>query len=182
MVLADDRGDRLGILAHARKLVDNEFTGVELVSVLDLFLGQAPQAGHFAVIVVRMGRAVAGNAPAGLGPAGGVGGMRVHNTSNLIKLLVEPGVGGRVGGRVHSTLHLIAVKVDDDHILRLKIFIGNAAGLDDKDFLLSVDAAYVAPGKCDQAVLGKQHVGLIDFLFQFFQHLMASFSTARHFL
>ena len=106
----------------------------------------------------------------------------MHDPADLIKALVEPCVSGCIGGRVHRTLHLIAVEVNDHHVLRSEFFVRNTARFDDKKPFFPVNAAYVAPRKCDQSILRKKHVGFIDFSLQIFQHLIASLSTFRQLL
>ena len=69
VILAEHCGNRHGILTHTIKLIHDQMSGVFLVGILDLFLGQTPYAGHLAVDIIRMRRAVAGNASARLGPA-----------------------------------------------------------------------------------------------------------------
>ena len=75
--------------------------------------------------------------------------MCVNYSADLLKLLVEPCVSGRIRRRIHCALDLVAVKIDNDHVLGLKVFIRNTAGLDDEELLLSVNAADVAPCKGD---------------------------------
>ena len=52
-----------------------------------------------------------------------------------------------------------AFQVDDDHALRLKFVVGHAAGLDDHQARLAIDAAGVAPGERHQAGLHQVAVG-----------------------
>ena len=73
--------------------------------------------------------------------------MCVHDSADLLKLLVKPRVCRCIGGRVHRALHFVAVKIDDYHILGFEVFIRNSAGLDHKELLLPVDSADVAPFK-----------------------------------
>lgn len=56
----------------------------------------------------------------------------------------------------------------------------HAAGLDDDEALFAVDAADVAPGEGDQAVLGEEEVGRKDLFLEFLQHhsLACSFLMA----
>ena len=167
VVFAQHRGYRHRVLAHPQELADDQSSRVPLVILRDLLRVQASEAGHFAVDVVRMGGAVAGNAPACLGPAGGVGGMGVHNAPDLRKRLIELRMGGSVRGGIVAPLHFLAVQVYYNHIFRRQLVIFHPAGLDDKQTALPVNGADIAPGKGHKTVSGQSHIGLTDNFFQF---------------
>ena len=92
------------------------------------------------------------------------------------KPAVQFRVGGGIRGRIQVSFHLVALQVDDNHVLRLQLLIGHAAGLDDKESLLPVDSADISPGKGNQSVFRKLHICLIDDFLQFFKHVIAPFS------
>jgi len=49
MILAQHSGNCLGILAQTLELIDDQMSGIFLVSILDLFLRQAAHAGNRSV-------------------------------------------------------------------------------------------------------------------------------------
>ena len=77
-------------------------------------------------------------------------------------------VGCGVGGGVVFSFYLISVQIHDYHILRGKLVIINAAGLDGKQAAFPVDFTHISPGKGNKAIFGKKHIGFIYSLFQFF--------------
>ena len=97
VVLTEDAGH--GFYVQVFKMIGNETAGVGLV-VFQLGRGQTAQAGNFAVDVVGVGGSVSGDGAPGLGPAGGPGGVGVHDAADLRERPVELAMGGGVGGRV----------------------------------------------------------------------------------
>ena len=75
----------------------------------------------------------------------------------------------RVARRVEVALyHLACLQVDDDHVFGLHLIVADAAGLDDHETFLTVDARHIAPGEDDQSLLDQVQVSLEYFLFEFF--------------
>ena len=62
---------RLGDGVQGLEALGDDLAGVELVGLLDLFLGEAPHAGDGAIEVVGLRGAVAGDGTTGLGPGHG---------------------------------------------------------------------------------------------------------------
>ena len=97
VVLTEDAGH--GFYVQVFEMAGDETAGVGLV-VLQLGRGQTAQAGDFTVDVVGVGGSVTGDGAPGLGPAGGPGGVGVHDAADLWERPVELAVGGGVGGRI----------------------------------------------------------------------------------
>ena len=129
---------------------------------------QYAQAGNGAVEIIRVGRAVAGDAAAGLGPAGRVRGVGMDHAAYFGESLVDLYMGGGVRGGLIVAFDDIAFQVNNDHIIGGQFVIIHAAGLDGEEAGFPVDLTDIAPGKCDQFMFGKQHIGFIDSFFQFF--------------
>ena len=75
---------------------------------------------------------------------------------------VQRQVGRRVGGRAQLALDDLPVQIHDDHVRGPQLLVGDAARLDDHEPRGAVDAADVAEGQDDQAVLDEVEVGLPD--------------------
>ena len=75
------------------------------------------------------------------------------------------------GARSPSTF--TPVEIDDDHVVRPKPLVGDAARLDREHALRTIDGTGVAEGQIDQAVLRQGQVGLVGFPFQLFVHVEA---------
>ena len=133
-----------------------------LVSLLYLLPRQAPDTGHLAVDIIRVGGPVAGYVPPGLGPARGEGGMGVYYASYGLKLIIQHEMCRGIGGGLVITFDLVAVKIHYHHILRLKLIILDSAWLYHKKSLFPVYAAYVSPRKGHELMLRKQHICLIN--------------------
>ena len=168
VVLAENCGNSSRILSHRLKFVHDQMAGIFLIGLVDLLFGQAAQAGNFSVNIVRMGGSVAGNAPAGLRPAGRIGRMGMNDSSDFRECLIKLHMGRGIGGGVVFSFHLVSVQVNDHHIIRGKLIVVHAAGLDGKQPALPVDLAYISPGKGHKPVFGQKHVGFIDSFFQLF--------------
>ena len=165
MVLAQHGRDIHRVLAL--KGLDDHFARIHLIPFLNLLGGQVPCTWYLPIKVIRMGGAITGKRPSGLGPCSRMRGMGVHDAADLLKCLVQLHMGRRVGGRVHIPFHLIAVQIHYHHIRCLQLIIIHAAGLNDKKALFPVNAADIAPGIGNQPSSGQLHIGLIYNLFQF---------------
>ena len=112
-----------------------------------------------------------GQVDTGLGPCGGVGGVGVYHTADFGKRAVERQMGGSVGGRTERAFdHRTVGQAHHHHVGSLHGVVAYAAGLDDHETFLAVDARYIAPGENHQAVLNQAHVGTKYFFFKFFEH------------
>ena len=170
MAEAQHRGDSLGVQAPLFEGFHNGDAGVQLIVLVQLLLGQVAGAGDAAVEIVGMGGAVAGQIFTGLGPGDSIGAVGMDDTAHLGEGVVEHHVGLGVGGGIQLALHLVALQVHNHHVAGGELIVIHAAGLDDKQALLPVDAGDIAPGIGDQPPFGQLHIGKIYFLFQFFQH------------
>ena len=91
--------------------------------------------------------------------------MGMHNTSNLRKRIVKYHMCGSIGRWIVFTLNFISFKINNNHIFRCQFIIIHTAWFDDKKSLLSVDAADISPGKCNQAIFRQIHVCFVNFFF-----------------
>ena len=137
------------IFAQPCKFTDDQKARVLLVSLLDLLRVQTSETGNFPVKIVRVGRAVTGDAASGLSPAGSVGRMGMYHTANIPVRLVQLHMCSRIGGRIVSALDLIALQIHQYHVFRCQFIIVHAAGLDREDAALPVDLTDVTPCKSD---------------------------------
>ena len=88
MVLAQNGRHCFRILTQTFELVNDQVSGIFLISVLDFFLCQAAHAGNRAIDIICMGGSVAGNVSSRLRPAGGIGRMGMYDTADLRESLV----------------------------------------------------------------------------------------------
>ena len=170
VVAADHAGHMHGVDVSGLEGLHDDHAGVVLVARIDLLGGQAARAGHGAVEVIGVRGAVAGDVAPGLRPAHRVRAVGVHDAAQLGKRLVEHQMGLGVGGGVEVSFDHLAVQGDHDQLAGGQVLIGHAGGLDDHQPLFPVDAGYIAPRIGDKAAAGQFHVGLIDGLFEKFQH------------
>ena len=168
MVFAEYGGNRFYVFSHGFEFIDDEMAGIFLVGIFNLFFGQAAQAGNLSVDIIGMGGSIAGNAPSRLCPAGGIGRVGMYNPSYFRKCLVQLHMGRRIGRGVIFSFHFIPVQIHNHHILRGEAVIVHTAGFDGKKAAFPVDFTHISPGKSNQAVPGKKHIGLIYSFFQFF--------------
>ena len=146
---------------------------VEDVGLFDFVGGEGFGDGDFAVEVVGVGGAEAGNGAAGLGPAGGEFGMGVDYATDLGKFAIEEQMGVEVAGGVEGAFDNDAVEGGDDEIFGGHGGVGDAAGFygDERLGAGAVNAADVAEGvegetaACDfligmedlEAEIGEEH-------------------------
>ena len=142
-----------------------------LISLVDLCRRQVPGAGYRAVKIVRVGSAVGGNIPSGLCPGYGVGTVGVYDAPQSGEGIVERQMGSGVRGGIQAALHLPALQIQHHQVLRAQCVILHPGGLDDKQSPLPVNAADIAPGVGHQPPPWQFHIGLVDLLFQFLQHI-----------
>ena len=153
--------------------------GVGFVVGLNFLGREQARAGHVAIPVIGLGRAVGRRCPSGLRPGRGVEAVRVHDAADLREGAIEHQVRGRVRTGLELALDdLAGLQRHHDLMLRLHAVVGHAGWLDDDEAALAVDPADVAPGLNDQAFRHEIEVGLADFRFEFFEHRQAT-SVAR---
>ena len=98
MVLAQHGRDIHRVLTL--KGLDDYFARIHLIPFFNLLGSQVPCAWYLPVKVIRMGGAITGKRPSGLGPCSRMRGMGVHDAADLRERPVELAMGGGVGGRV----------------------------------------------------------------------------------
>ena len=69
-------------------------------------------------------------------------------------------MGGKIGGGAKIPFHHLAVEVGDHQLVGLHLLVGDTAGLDDDQSVLSVDAADVTEGVEDKAAAHQLEVGI----------------------
>ena len=171
MAVADHGGNGHGIQIPVPEGFNDDGAGALFVILIQLFLGQVPGAGDGTVEIVGMGGAVAGNIPAGLGPGHRVGTVGMDNAPQLGEGLVQLNMGFGIGAGVQGALHHIALQVQDHQHIGCQLLVLHTAGLDDHQTLFPVNTGHIAPGIGDQIPAGELHIGFINLLLQFFQHL-----------
>ena len=77
----------------------------------------------------------------------------MHDAADSRELAVEQDVRRRVGRRLQLAFDDVAVQIDEHHVRRLELRVGNAARLDRDDAALPVDAARVAERQAHEATL-----------------------------
>ena len=147
------------------EIICNQNTCILLIGSIDLFLCETSHTGNFSVHIVCMGSSIAGNASSGLSPACGPWRVGVYNTADFWKSLIQFNMGRSVRRRVVSALDFVALQIHDHHIFRSQLVIIHSAGFNSEIACLSVDLAYIAPGKGYQVVLWQKHICLIDCFF-----------------
>ena len=88
--------------------------------------------------------------------------MGVHHPANPCKCLIQFDMGGSIRGWIVSALYLISQKIHNDHILRVQPIIIHTAGLNGKISAFSVYLADIPPGKGNQPILWKFHIGTVN--------------------
>ena len=88
-------------------------------------------------------------------------------------------MGGGIRGGVQLTLHLVAVEVNDYHILRTELVIVHSGRLDNEQAGFPVDPGDIAPGKHYQPVGRKLQIGFPYLFLKFFQHNISSLYNYR---
>jgi hypothetical protein len=96
--------------------------------------------------------------------------VRVDDPADVGKRDEEVAMCRRVGRGVELSLDACALEVDEDHVGRAEIRVGDAAGLDREDRLCAIDRRSVSKSQVDQAVAGQGDVCLVGFAFQFGEH------------
>ena len=91
----------------------------------------------------------------------------MYYAANLRERLIQLQMGRCIGGRIVITLYLIALKVDNYHILRLQQIVLYSAGFDYKKTLFPVDSTDISPCIGDKSSSRKLHIGFIYLFFQF---------------
>lgn len=132
------------------------------VVVVDLLRGEGAADGDFAVEVVGVGGAEAGDAAAGLGEDGGVGAVGVADGADGGPGAVEFEVGFGIGGGVECPFGDVAFEVDEDDVGGCDGGVVHAAGFDGEDAGVAVDGGDVAPGELDEAGGWEGAVGVGD--------------------
>ena len=128
-------GDCNRVQVVLTEVLDDDGASVPDVGFGYFVCGEGPGNGNWAVEIVGMGGAEAGNSAAGLRPGGSKLGVGVNDAADLGKLAIEQGVGVEVAGRVQGALDDFAVQVGDDQVGRGEGGIVYAAGLDDDEGL-----------------------------------------------
>ena len=153
------------------KRLDDDGAGLLFISAADLLRRHFARAGNFAVEIIAVRSAERRDAAAGLAEHGRPAAMRVDNAADVRERLVKLDMCGRIGRRVKVALHLFAcVHIDEHHVLGAQEVVLHAARLNGHDTAFAVDAADVTPRERDELVFRQQHICLVDFFFQFFQH------------
>ena len=122
--------------------------------------------------VVGVGSAQDGDVQLGLGPGRSVGGMSMHNTSNVFPVFVQYGVGFGIRRGTFIAFHYHSLEVDNDDVFRFQRGIGYTAGFDGKDTRRTISHAGVAKSKEHQTQLGQLHIGFVT---GFFDALIRTF-------
>ena len=165
---AEHTGHVSRVDASLFKCLDDDFAGVFLVVLVDLFGRQLPRAGHCAVEIIGVGRAEGGQVAPRLRKGDCVGRVGMHDAAQLRKRLVQFEMGLRVAAGVEVALDLVAVQIQHDKHFGRQVVVFHAGGLDDEQSLLPVDARHIAPSIGHEPPPGQLHVGLVDLLFEFF--------------
>jgi len=87
-----------------------------------------------------------------LRPGSGVLGMSVSDATNLGEGSVEFQMCGEIGRRTKFAIDDLTFEVADDHMFRLQLIVGNAAGLDRYQTLIAVNPARISEGIEDEAL------------------------------
>ena len=91
--------------------------------------------------------------------------MGMYDSADVGERVVENHMCSRIRRRIVFALNFVSLKVDNHHIFRFQTVILHSAGFDHKETFLSVNAAYISPGKCYKPVLRQIHIGFINFFF-----------------
>jgi hypothetical protein len=127
--------------------------------------------GDFAVEVVGVGGAEAGERATGLGPCGGGGAVGVADACGGGEGAVDFEVGIAVGGRVERAFDAAAgCEVEDDEVFGAETVVGDPAGFDDHETAVAVESADIAPCEGDEAGGGEPEIGFEDLLFEIVEH------------
>ena len=157
-----DSGDGEGVEFAILKEAGNDGAGIEDVGFLDFGGGERLGDGDFAMEVVSVGGAEAGDGTAGLSPGGGELGVGVDDAADLREFAVEQEVGIEVAGRIQRAFHNGAVKGGQDQVAGGHGGVGNAAGLDENERAGTVEAGAVNATDVAKSVEGEPTAG--DFL------------------
>jgi hypothetical protein len=130
-VAADqDAGDGDGVEAPFFEEMCDDCAGVEDVGLRDFVGAQLLGYGNFAVEIVGVGGAEAGDRAASLRPGGGEFGVGVDDAADLRKLAIEQKVRIQVAGGIEVAFYDGAVKPGEDEIGGGQCRVVYAAGLD----------------------------------------------------
>lgn len=161
VVPADDGGDVDGIDAPQPEGLHHHMPGVGLIVRLYLLLCQVSGTGDGAIEVVGVGRAISGDITARLRPRYRIGAVGVNDSADFREGVVQHDMGLCIRGGVQLPLYLPALQIQHHQILGLQVLIAHPGGLDDKQPLLSVDAADISIGVGHKPPAGQLHVGLV---------------------
>ncbi len=167
VVVLEDGGEVEGVEVLLAEGIGDGVAGVGFVVVGDFCGGEGAAEGDGAVEVVGVSGAEAGEGATGLGPAGGGGAVGVADAANAGEGAVEDEVGGGVRGGAEGSCDLAAGgDLKGDEVFFAEAMLGDAAGFDDHEAALGVEAADVAPGEADEAGGGELAIGGEDLLFE----------------
>src|ERR1700751_5193900 len=105
----------------------------------------------------------------GLGPRSSELRMGVRHTTNAWEAPVKFEMRREIGGRPQLCLDYRSPEVADDHVLGLKFFVGNSAGLDGDEALVAIDTAGVPEGVDDEAAANEFQICLEPLFAERFQ-------------
>ena len=100
--------------------------------------------------VIGVGGAKAWDRSFRLSPGGGEFRVRVRDSADVRKVPVQLEVRSQIGGWAKLGFYQRTLKIANNHVLRLQFLVRDAAGLDDDQAFIAVDAAGVAEGIYNQ--------------------------------
>ena len=131
--------------ATSLKCLDNDFTGIRLISLINLFRCQTTCTRNRSKQKIRMCSSVKRNISSGLCPRSCLRRMCMYHTSDVRILLVQFQMGRCIGRWFIVTLDLVSLKVHNNHIFRLQLIVIHAAWLNNEITALTVNPADIAP-------------------------------------
>ena len=121
--------------------------------------------------VIRLRRAVGGNALARLRPGRGVKTVRVNDAADVLERAVKRQMGRRVGTGFERALDDAAgFQRNHHHLFRRQAGVRHAGRLDDHQVILAFHRAGIAPGLDDQAIRDQLQIRVTNLFLQFFEH------------
>ena len=100
VVFAEYAGNCHTIQFSLLKDIRNQNTRIQLIILIQFFLGQIPDTWNTAVNIIRMGCSIAWNITSRLSPGCGPRTVSVYNSANLGKTVVQLQMGFGIGGRI----------------------------------------------------------------------------------
>ena len=145
--------------------LDDNLAGLKLVLAGNLLGRHVARARNVAVEVVAVGRAAGYDVEAGLRIGGSVAGVRENDGADAGPGAVEREVRRGVRRGLLRALHDIAVKIQNNHVVRGHPVVRDARGLDYDKAGLRVKPRDIAPGKGYKTVFRELEIGLEHFFF-----------------